>query len=371
MKTTAAKILFKNSIFFAGILSLALAQPLQAKPGDLDTTFGQNGFSIITAPGTSTTSIESANAVAVQPDGKVLIVGTADSLVAILRLNPDGTPDSSFGASGKVTTGFSPSDVANAVALLPNGKFIVAGSTTLPGNNGADFLVARYETNGDLDTTFGTNSSTEIGFGNTNGFNVARALAVQPDGKIIVAGQADNIISTNVGSADFGVARLNADGSLDSTFGTGGKASTDFARLFDSANAVILQPDGKILVAGVENFSVTNFNTENFAVARYLTNGLLDTTFGTNGLMNIGYGNRDCVAYGIALQSSGKIIVGGQLDDIDNNGVDGGFTVARLNTNGSLDTSFGNLGTGVTSKGVSGSVADYVSAHRFTVSIDQ
>jgi uncharacterized delta-60 repeat protein len=337
---------FTRCLFLAGILSMLLVQSLHAKPGDLDTTFGENGFSIIPAPGTSTTSIESGNAVAVQPDGKVLIVGTADNEIAMLRLNATNcTPDSSFGSNGKVTTGFSASDVANAVALLPNGKFIVAGNT-LSGSGETVFLVARFQTNGDLDTTFGTNGSTQIGFGNTNGFNQARALTIQPDGKIIVVGQADNIISTNIGSADFGVVRLNADGSLDSTFGTGG-------------NAVVLQTDGKILVAGEATVTndlgvVTNMQgvvtnvlvlQSRFGVARYLTNGLLDTAFGTEGLVNFQYGDSGTadIAYGIALQSNGKIIVAGADNGYYFTNSTGGFMVARLNTDGSMDTTFGYI----------------------------
>ncbi len=336
MNKNATKDLLKNFIFLAGILSLALGQSLHAHPGDLDPTFGQNGTAIIQIPGVS--SVESGNAVAVQPDGKVVIAGSADNNLAILRLNADGTKDTSFGSGGKVSANFSGNyNVGNAVAVLPNGKIMVAGSANTS-NNIETFLVARYLTNGVLDTTFGISGFTNISFGNpANSSSQASAMAIQPDGKIVLVG------STFVyGNPDtFAVARLNADGSLDSTFGTGGKVITFPSSNSDSAaNAVVLQSDGKILVAGFSD-GLSPYGYIQFTVARYLTNGSLDSTFGTNGLMSVGHNNRDCVAYGIALQSNGKIIVGGQLDDIDTDDVEGGFMVARLNMDGSLDTTFG------------------------------
>ena len=124
MNKTAAKNLLKNFIFFAGILSMALAGSLHAQPGDLDMTFGQNGTAVVPIPGVS--AAESSNVVAVQPDGKVLIVGMGDNNLAILRLNADGTKDTSFGIGGKASANFRGIfNAGSAAAVLPNGKFIV------------------------------------------------------------------------------------------------------------------------------------------------------------------------------------------------------------------------------------------------------
>ena len=301
-----------------------------ANPGDLDPTFGQGGTTTVSIPGTSTT--EAGNAVVIQPDGKAVVVGTADSKIAILRLNPDGTLDMSFGFGGKVAS--SVGYEGDGVALQQDGKIIVAG---IAGTG--RFMVARFLANGDLDTTFGTLGSTTVTFGNPNGLTQALAVAIQTDGKIVAVGRAAEPSPENT---NFGVVRLNADGSLDSTFGNGGKVSTNFPGpngTFDLANAVTIQADGKILVAGVTNSTSIG---DTFAVARYLTNGTLDSTFGTNGLVTFTYGTRDTAAYAIALQSSGKIIVGGQTEGTDMNGVAGGFTLGRLNADGTVDTSFGN-----------------------------
>ena len=303
-----------------------------ANPGDLDSTFGQNGRTTLTIPGTSTS--ESGSAVAIQADGKAVVAGSANNNIAIMRLNTDGSLDTTFGFGGKVAS--SAGYEGDAVAIQADGKIVVGGIATV-GNEGR-FMIARYLANGDIDQSFGTLGSTTISFGNPNATSFLHAVAIQSDGKIIAVGQATET------EADFGVVRLNSDGSPDSTFGNGGKVTTDFPGPngpFDAANAVTVQSDGKILVAGVSNSQSTG---DTFAVARYLTNGALDASFGTSGLTTFTFGSRHTAAYAIGFQSSGQIIVGGETEGTGTDGNTGGVTLARLNPNGTLDSSFGTGG---------------------------
>lgn len=302
--------------------NIAAYGPAAGAPGDPDTTFGQGGMATVPIPGSS--SVESANAVALQSDGKAVVVGTADNNIGLMRLNTDGSLDTTFGFNGKVAT---TPGVGSAVALQTDGKIVVAG------NSGGNFFVARYLTTGDLDTSFGDGGSTVGGFA-----DFALAVAIQQDGKIVAAGRVQGSSET-----DFLVVRLNSDGSFDSTFGAGGRVTTDFPGpngSFDAANAVTIQSDGDILVAGVTNSQSTG---DTFAVARYLTNGGLDPAFGANGLVTFTLGNRLSAAYAIAQQSTGQIIVAGEVEGNDSGGITGGLMLGRLNSDGTLDASFGNF----------------------------
>jgi len=210
-----------------------------------------------------------------------------------------------------VTTDFGGSDYGFSVALQPDGKIVVAGYA------GGDFALARYNSDGALDTSFGSGGKVTTDFGGSyhpDGFSVA----LQPDGKIVVAGYA---------GGDFALARYNSDGALDTSFGSGGKVTTDFGGS-DAGYSVALQPDGKIVVAGYAGLD--------FALARYNSDGALDTSFGTGGKVTTDFsGGRD-VGYSVALQPDGKIVVAGYA------GVD--FALARYNSDGALDTSFGSGG---------------------------
>jgi uncharacterized delta-60 repeat protein len=220
---------------------------------------------------------------------------------ALARYNADGSLDTTFGTGGKVTTGFGAFsiDVAFGVALQPNGKIVVAGYTAAS-DVVADFAVARYNADGSLDTSFGTGGKVTTDFG---GFDLAPAVALQPDGKIVVAGWTEDIFFAG---ADFAVARYNPDGRLDAGFGTGGKVTTSFGA-FGCATGVALQPNGKIVVAGNTTDAVGG---EDFALARYNANGGLDAGFGTGGKVTTDFGGDD-FANGVALQPDGKIVVAG------------------------------------------------------------
>ena len=231
----------------------------QAAQGDLDPGFG-NGGKVTTLFGGG----DSVFAIATEPGGKIIAVGSASNRdFAIARYDNDGSLDPGFGSGGKVTTDFfGNTDVALAVALQPDGKIIAAGRTRVAGTNFElfDFAVARYNADGSLDSTFGSGGKVTTDF--TGGFDIAHAIAIQPNGKIVVAGWARN---SATGGLDFGVARYNPNGSLDTGYGSGGKLSTDFFGDTDTAFAAAIQSDGKILVAGL---SVVD-SISRFAIARY------------------------------------------------------------------------------------------------------
>ncbi|WP_240528515.1 calcium-binding protein [Streptomyces humi] len=374
----------------ATLLALVLALPgtAVAAPGDLDTGFGGNGRVVTDFGGD-----DSANDVAVQPDGKIVSVGSAaddsvpESDFAVTRHNPDGTLDTGFGGDGKVTTpvnnmiadGDLQWSEAHAVALQPDGKIVVAGGSWRGYENCCWFTVVRYNADGTLDTGFGDGDGRVFtDFGTPE---EAADVAVQPDGKIVAAGyvggraavarynpdgspdtgfSGDGMVTTNpagstpqeggdaralllqpdgrivvageVGTTrfDFALIRYNPDGSLDTGFGNGGIQRTDFGD-YDSAEALALQPDGKIVAAGGGGGG--------FALARYNPDGTLDPGFDGNGLVV----TRGGAAQDVRLQSDGRIVVAGSGS--------GGFNVLRYNPDGSLDGGFGDNGRTTTSFG--------------------
>jgi uncharacterized delta-60 repeat protein len=246
----------------------------------------------------------------------VLTIGVA-GMLSMPALADPGDVDFSYGSgTGKSFVNFGSSDFGGALALQPDGKIVVAGSSN--GSGGFDFAVARLlNPQGTLDTTYGGGTGKSLA--NLAGADFGKAVALQSDGKIIVAGDST---PTGGGSADFTVARLlNPQGTIDTTYGGGtGYSVADFGGN-DTGNAVALQPDGKIVVAGY----TTAGGTHDFAVARFNSNGTLDTSFGSGGksIFNLG-GNDD--AYSVALQSDGKIVLAGYTSA--GNGND--FAVARF-----------------------------------------
>jgi uncharacterized delta-60 repeat protein len=313
--------------------ALVLRDVNSGSAGTLDSSFGTSG--------TVTTDFDSYSSLiglAIQPDGKVVIAGTSGSDFALARYNPDGTLDTSFGTDGEVTTDFTTSDGANSLVLQPDGKIVVAGQAWDSTISGHDFAVVRYNADGSLDTGFGTDGMVHTDFG---GGSTANSIVLQPDGKMIVAGYAFST-STN---DDFALARYDTDGSLDSTFGDGGKLTTDFGGSwdhswfgsYDSANSVALQSDGKIVVAGEAFKNNGPNNYIDMALARYDTDGSLDSTFGDGGKLIVDSGSSDA-ARELAVQADGKIIVAGIA--VDGNGA-AGFVVASLNSDGTLNTGFG------------------------------
>ncbi|MHB1036579.1 MAG: golvesin C-terminal-like domain-containing protein [Pirellulales bacterium] len=283
--------------------------------GSLDIDFGTAGKQTTSFGGN-----DYAYSVAVQSDGKIVLAGATSvgNDFAVARYNTDGTLDANFGTSGKQTTNFGGTDYGYSVAILPNGKIAVGGSTSV----GTDFALARYNSNGSLDTSTVTN------FG---GLDYGYAVAAQSDNKILVAG------NTSVGN-DLAVARYEAGTylNLDTTFDNDGKQTTDFGGT-EYGYAVVVQPSSQnIVIAG------STSNGTNFAIARYNTGGSLDTSFGDagdNGKQTTGFDSTE-YGYAVAIQEDGKIVVAGSTSK------DSDFAVARYNTDGTLDESFGTEGNG-------------------------
>ena len=302
---------------------------MKPKAGDLDkSTFNTTGMVVTDLLGAS----DIGKSVAIQSDGKIVITGYSNNGVdndfAVVRYNVDGSLDTTFGTGGKVATDFGTSDdYGMSVAIQTDGKIVVAGYSNWGGDN--DFAVARYETNGSLDTSFNTDGKVTVDFGYANDSSVA--IAIQSDGKIVIAGS-----SYNGTDNDFGVMRFNNNGVLDTAFDVDGAVNTPVGTGDDIGYSVAIQTDGKIIVAGKSN----NGTNDDFAIVRYNTNGSLDTTFGTTGIITTPIGTGDDVGYSVAIQSDGKIVVAGS----SNNGSNDDFAIVRYNTNGTLDTTFGTTG---------------------------
>lgn len=324
--------------------------------GTLDTSFGNNGLVVIRSAQRSLV----ANALALQADGKIVMGGMSGDLssgsvrLALARYNRDGTPDLEFGGGGFVTTPVGTAGgQANAIALQPDGKIVVVGTAfaSASANGGGDdeFLIARYSESGTLDADFGTAGVTTSHVGLSA--SEAAALALLPDGHIIVIGAA---FSNGATDDDFAIAKYTSTGHLDATFGFGGTVTTDFGMSVDRAAAVAVQPDGKVVVAGF-----TRGEQQSFAVARYLLNGSLDTSFGRDGLSQVP--TTEPRVYSLLLQHSGDIVVAGS--SASTGAGSASFTLVRLHSDGQPDDSFGNGGLVATTVQGSRSGARAVAAH--------
>ena len=246
------------------------------------------------------------------------------------RYDSNGNLDPSFGVGGKVATGFGGQGLS--LAGQPDGKLIVAGTIFAGGHD--SFAVARYNSDGSLDASFGAGGEVSTSFGPNN--NTGYSVTLQADGKIVVAGAADF-------SKDIALVRYNVDGSLDASFGSGGTVTTGVpSGSGEAAKSVTIQPDGKIVIAG---YSFVLGSKTDFVLVRYNSDGSLDSSFGTGGEVATDLRSRSDAANGIVLQPDGKILVVGTTGDqplgtaSDQPGLD--FALARYNSDGSLDTSFG------------------------------
>ena len=334
-----------------------------AHPGDLDTSFGSGGRKTVNFGG-----IDAARAVLVQPNGRVLAAGgggpTSSFCVVRLR-SANGTLDPTFGSGGKRLVDFGTDDESvHGAALQADGKIVLAGDSRLQpavvrlkangaldttfdgdgkklfswgaigrvtavvvapngkillggfsGPEGGNIQIARMKANGALDTTFGTGGIATVDFGGTE---FGEAMARQADGRILVAGR-----SSAGGPV---VARLRATGVLDPDFGGDGRVTLPGG---GSLSAVLVQPDRNIVVAGNANGSAT------MTVTRLKPDGSLDATFGTGGTTTVAFGSLANPLGGAARQPNGKIVIAGYTQDGED------VAVARLNANGSLDPGFG------------------------------
>ena len=283
----------------AGNTDFAVAQVLNPQ-GTFDPSFGGGGFGNLDFAAGGGSS-DSAQGVTLQPDGKVILAGytnaNATQDIGVARTTAGGMLDFGYGASGISFTNFGADEYGHDVALQPDGKIIVAGSHYPAGPpNGAFAATRLLNPQGTADPSFGeTNGELTVDFGADD---EALGMALQPDGKIILAGYTQ-LLTAPV--SEFAVARLDQNGKPDGSFGEDGKITVDFGRV-DAAYAAAVQPDGKIIVAGDTG--------DGFGVARLQPNGILDTTFGTGGKSIADFGV-NAEARDMALQPDGKIVVAG------------------------------------------------------------
>jgi uncharacterized delta-60 repeat protein len=317
--------------------------------GSLDTTFGTNGKKTISFDlGGNDRNQDVATCVKIQPDGKIVIGGYAQRSTgnfdyAIVRLNTDGSLDTTFSNDGKATVAFdfggSGNDRATSMVIQPDGKIILAGFSQSSGAGNNFMSIARLTTDGELDESFTGDGRKFIYF--NAGDDRAAGVALQSDGKIVIVGS-----GTGKGTgSDMAIARLKTNGSLDYSFSGDGKKMVGFdlgGTMQDKATSVAIQSDGSILLGGSAEQKTGDLD---FAVARLKSNGSMDKSFGSGGRKtvsyNLGGGNNDQIS-AMALQSDGKIVVGG-FTQISLTG-DYDFALARLNVDGSLDTSFSSDG---------------------------
>ncbi|MCY7347481.1 MAG: FG-GAP-like repeat-containing protein [Pyrinomonadaceae bacterium] len=271
--------------------------------GTFDSTFGTNGRAVTLIPGTGNKSVYAA---VPQPDGKFvlcsqgIVTSVNRTLFLLARFNTDGTVDTSFGANGFASTRFSDNNSADAIPqtliLQSDGKIITAGWATAPPAFTRGAALARFNSNGTLDATFGTGG---LAFDQPGG--MIQEIALLPDGKLIA-------VTTSASSGGFILNRYNANGSLDQTFGEFGRLETIFPGGASNATEVLVQPDGKILAGGY------NVQANAWVLARYAANGTFDRTFGTGGrvvVADTSPNNQDPRAYDMTLQPDGKILFGG------------------------------------------------------------
>jgi uncharacterized delta-60 repeat protein len=311
----------------------SLTVTVYGPPGSLDTSFASGGKVVLPVG----TSDDYGYAMALQPDGKIVVAGRAAENrgdFALIRLDRDGTLDPTFGPAtspGKVLTDFAgASETAYAIAVQADGKIVVAGTTTLTAS-GQDFALARYLPDGSLDAGFGSGGKVTTAFSADS--DTAYALLVQADGKIIVGGD------TNKGSSatgvDFALARYDASGALDPSFGSGGKVITSLAAYSgrDSIYALSFQElegEARILAAGGEG---------DFSVARYRANGALDVSFGAAGTGKVTalMGSVIGAARAVRATADGKVVLAGHVSH--------DFALVRLGTDGRVDATFGAAAT--------------------------
>ena len=270
--------------------------------GSLDTSFNGTG-KVITSFGSSTAI---ANDLAIQADGKIVVSGGAyggefTGVSAVVRYNSNGSLDTSFNGTGKIITPLS----NGSVAIQTDGKVVVAGS----GYNGSriDFTIFRYNTDGSPDNSFNGTGKTVTQIGDRS---YANELAIQTDGKIVVVGSSRNNSRDN-----FALVRYNTDGSLDASLNGTGKVLTPVGTwsFGSGASSVAIQPDGKIVAAGNSGNGTLSEQGADFAVIRYNPNGSLDTTFNGTGKVTTRFGGQDFVR-SVAIQADGKIVVAGSTD---------------------------------------------------------
>jgi uncharacterized delta-60 repeat protein len=322
-------------LFLLLIIHLTSAQSI-AQAGFLDPTFANNGILDIDLGSEEDYGYD----IAVQPDGKIIVVGTTifnwSYLPYVMRLNPDGTLDNTFSADGIAYVDISATDdEASSVVIQPDGKIVIGG------NGNYHFALVRLNSDGSLDNTFGTNgiATTEFGTSSDNLYSIV----LQPDGKIVASGTK----YLNIDSRMFATARFNSDGTLDTSFSGDGKITTQIGTMLDFCLGNALQSDGKIVLVGTTETTTSS----KIALVRYNPDGTLDTSFGANGIVRTAVGE-DAIGIGLALQPDDKIVVTGYSKTTFASNSE--LVTLRYNTDGSLDNTFDTDGIVFTPFGTAG-----------------
>jgi uncharacterized delta-60 repeat protein len=344
MRVLRARLRFAHTLMLAAALLVAFAVPSAAAPGQLDLSFGVGGTVVTEFP----SSYSGARAVAVQADGRIVAAGfahTNDSIIsdfALTRYDTSGALDPTFGTGGRVRTDFGGRfDEALAVAIQSDGRIVVAGSSS--DATGSDMAVARYNDDGTLDISFDGDGLALVDFGSEAS---ARAVALQPDGKVVLAGGVAHPVGAGCCVSDFALARLTSAGAPDTSFDGDGQVVTDFLpgadNGHDAAQAVLVQADGRIVAAGSGVASVVSVD---FAVARYLADGSLDPTFSNDGLATTDFVGYFDEIRDLAVDTSGRLVAGGQSCEFPGNSDEVcDFGLVRYSSSGTPDRRFGRQG---------------------------
>ena len=294
--------------------------------GNIDVSYGHNGYSDVVSMSVMTA--------AKQSNGKIIVAGTTNGFsdFMLARYNTDGTLDASFGNNGVVISDLgSSNDYLNAVAIAGDDKIIAGGDGQV--NGISQFTIVRYLPDGAIDASFGNNGVTSTNFDNIA--STLTSLTLQTDGKIVATGR-----TVPNDGGDFALARYNADGSPDLSFNTTGRATDNFG-FYDWGRSVVVNNNGKIYVGGISS-DVSGFT--HFRIACYNTDGSHDLSFNGSGSIFIEFGNSQDNLSNLALQTDGKIIAAGRTD-MNLAGDD--IELVRVNTDGTLDNGFGNNGNGL------------------------
>jgi uncharacterized delta-60 repeat protein len=330
--------------WFLALASLVLAVPAAAAPGDLDRTFSGDGWGrTYDVFGFSKGFFpKGAEDVAIQPDGKILAVSELQDArshwwFGVYRWLPNGDLDRSFGSGGWVANDLGAFPRPHTVALQANGNILVGGQVECT-NLELCFGIVRYRPNGSIDTSFGASGVARATFPGSRCGCEIDDIAVQRNGRIVAVGRRfrggdaqDDLL--------LAVARFLPDGRLDPSFSRDGRLALDFGYGDDLGSAVAVQPDGKIVVGGV---AAHRYRTEDdFLVARFRQNGTLDRTFSRDGVRIVNFvGRRYDDLYGLDLQPDGRIVAAG-LSAVGHRREGPRFAILRLNRDGSLDRRFG------------------------------
>lgn len=291
--------------------------------GSLDRNFSGDGWA--TFNGGHEHDVKVADAI-VLPDESVILAGELnDQDMLVAKFRADGTPDTRFGQGGERAIKFSNGSTVSAATLQADGKILIVGTSS------QSIAVARLNANGTSDITFSSDGLATVSFDVWNSSCIGSCVALQTDGKIVIAGSFRGSKDT-----DIAVVRLNPDGSLDARFSGDGRQMTDFSGKDDRAYCITIQPDGKILVGGYTQSSGLG---DDFALVRYNVNGTLDSTFSDDGKLTIDFEETHDRAKAISVLDNGKIILAGEAQHHGTAG--SGFAMARVNADGSLDRTFG------------------------------